>query len=147
MMQIRIEPAQVDDLGIIKRLCDAHRTELGFVMRPTLEAAIRTREVLVAHDLSAADHRCLGFVHYHHRRDTQTTLYHLAVSADARLRGVGKALILALRDDAQMHGKTVIRLKCPEPLPANAFYARVGFMKTLTEPGKARPLCVWEMQL
>lgn len=146
-MIITIEQAHMGDLESIKKLCDAHRTELGFVLRPSLEAAIKAKMVLIARDTSNAGNSCVGFVDYHHRRDKQTTLYHLAVVEDARMSGVGQALVLALCEEARKHGKTLIRLKCPEPLPANLFYARVGFVKVLTEPGKSRPLCVWEMSI
>lgn len=146
-MIITIEQARMGDLGNIKKLCDAHRTELGFVMRPSLETAIKSKTVLIARDTSSAGKSCVGFVDYHHRRDKQTTLYHLAVVEGARMSGVGHALVLALCDEARKHGKTLIRLKCPEPLPANLFYAKIGFVKVRTEPGKSRPLCVWEMSI
>jgi N-acetylglutamate synthase-like GNAT family acetyltransferase len=144
---MKIEHAHIDDLDAIKKLCDAHRVELGFVMRPSLISAVKAKEVLIAYNTSSKVRVCLGFVHYHHRRDLQTTLYHLAVNSEARMNGVGRGLVEALREEARDRQKNVIRLKCPETLPANFFYAKVGFVKVSTEPGKSRPLCVWEMSI
>ncbi|MCU0496202.1 MAG: GNAT family N-acetyltransferase [Anaerolineae bacterium] len=144
-MKFLIEHACVDDLAAIKQICDQHRTELGFVMRPSLEAAIKAKEVIVARNRNDTMRSCIGLVHYHHRRDQQTTLYHLAVSKETRLVGVGRELVFALRDEARKHQKTLIRLKCPETLPANLFYAKIGFVKVSVEPGKSRPLWIWEL--
>lgn len=142
-MTMIVQYARLDDLDAIKRLCDDHRLELGFVMRPTLEAAIQAQEVMVARETVSG--LCIGLVHYHHRRDAQTTLYHLVVVQNSRWHGVGRALVFALRDEARSRGKSLIRLKCPESLPANQFYAKVGFAKAATEPGKLRSLNLWEM--
>jgi len=141
-MKVFFRHAQVDECDSIKLLCDAHRVELGFVMRPSLVAAIATQEVIVSHN---DEDMLIGVVHYHHRRDMQTTLYHLVVTNLARGQGVGRGLILALREESHARGKAVIRLKCPEPLPANLFYEHVGFTKVAVEPGKSRPLYVWEL--
>src|SRR5690349_11765266 len=108
-MMVTIEQANIGDLESIKKLCDAHRTELGFVMRPSLETSIKEKEVLIARDPSSDDQSCVGFVDYHHRRDKQSTLYHLAVVQGVRMSGVGRALVLALYDEARQHGKTHIR--------------------------------------
>jgi len=89
----RIRTAQPGDIDAVNALCDAHRRELGFVMRPSLAAAITHHEVLVAGDVDTA---LLGLVHFHHRRDAQITLYHLVVSLLARGQGYGRALIDAL---------------------------------------------------
>ncbi len=109
-----------------------------------MKVTIQTATLL---DLNRIKALCqlIGFVHFHHRRDQQTTLYHLAVQESGRRHGVGRMLVCTLRDDARQHGKAFIRLKCPEPLSANQFYERVGFVKTGIEPGKLRALCVWEM--
>lgn len=139
----RVRKAVNRDLDTIKRLADAHRNELGFVMRPALERSIERRELLVASE----DNGITGFVEYHHRRDRQTTLYHIAVKEELRNRGIGRMLLEALRDEALMEGKEIIRLKCPESLPANNFYARLGWQRTAIEEGKSRSLAVWELPL
>lgn len=146
-MTITIQHAVEGDLDEIKALCDGNRVELGFVMRPSLESAIKAEEILVAHDFEASRETCVGFVHYHHRRDEQTTLYHIAVCKSAQGHGIGRALILALCSESRNRSKAFIQLKCPEPLSANQFYAKLGFAKVSIEPGKFRPLCIWRMQL
>ena len=140
---IEIRKAVLGDLGAIKGLADAHRTELGFVRRPALEESIRRKEVLIAE----TDTGVIGFVEYHHRRDPQTTLYHIAVTADQRRQGVGARLLEALRSEAENLGKEIIRLKCPDGLPSQGFYARVGFVQEGKTEGKARPLTLWALPL
>jgi N-acetylglutamate synthase-like GNAT family acetyltransferase len=143
-MNATIRRASADDLDAIKALCDAHRLELGFVMRPALIESIARGEVLVAFQPGG---RIVGLVDFHHRRDQQTTLYHLAVNAIARGHGIGRELVEALRADAKANGKQIIRLKCPVTLAANGFYARVGFTLLTTEPGKTRALNIWELTI
>lgn len=138
-----VRKAELDDLGPIKALADAHRHELGFVMRPALVRSIERNELLVAVD----DTYVIGFLEYHHRRDSQTTLYHIAVSKKLRQLGIGRMLMEALRREALSVGKEVIRLKCPEALPANEFYERLGAQRIVVEEGKDRALVVWEFPL
>lgn len=139
----RVRPAQNADLDAIKRLFDAHRTELGFVLRPALARSILSRELLVATD----EMTVFGAVHYHHRRDRQTTLYHIAVDDGSRRERVGTALIKALCADCIACKSRRILLKCPTGLPANNFYRAVGFQHQRTEAGKHRKLNVWIMEL
>ena len=136
------KPTQAD-LVAIKTLCDDHRIELGFVMRPSLVKAIDDRELFVAY----SENMLTGLVHYHHRRDGQTTLYHIVVAPTQRSVGLGKALVEALRTECEAHKMKTILLKCPSGLAANDFYARIGFKHTLTEVGKIRQLQIWEMVL
>ncbi len=143
-MSWAIRVANPADLDGIKRLCDAHRNELGFVMRPSLVSAIERREVLIAHD---ADQHLAGFVHFHHRRDQQTTLYHIVVDPKYRLLGVGNELVQRLRESALGAGKVFVQLKCPVTLPSNKFYEKLGFRLVETEAGKGRPLNVWRLEL
>lgn len=140
---ITIRKANENDLDAIKTLADAHRVELGFVRRPTLLEAIRRGEIIIAQNSK----HIAGFVHYHHRRDTQTTLYDIAVKPDYRLAGIGKTLIYALISEAQTLGKQTILLKCPEELSANAFYASLGFERWQDDPGKRRRLIVWKLDI
>lgn len=140
---IIIRKATENDLDAVKAIADAHRTELGFVRRPTLQEAIKRGEVIVAQ----SGESLVGFVHYHHRRDTQTTLYDIAVAPTFRLAGIGNILVTALIAEAQTLGKQVIILKCPAELPANGFYPRLGFKCQAEEPGKRRKLIVWRLSL
>jgi GNAT superfamily N-acetyltransferase len=89
----------------------------------------------------------IGFVEYHHRRDEQTTLYHIVVIPARRRQGVGRALIDALRNEALALRKQIIRLKCPADLPAQGFYARLGLDSLGEESGNSRPLVVWALSL
>lgn len=143
MFNWHIRPALDTDLAAVKQLFDTHRAELGFVVRPALEKAVHSHELLVA----VNDTALLGAVHYHHRRDGQTTLYHIAVDERARRQTIGTALISALRADCAAHNSRCILLKCPTELPANQFYEKLGFQHERTEPGKHRALKVWIMRL
>ena len=138
-----IRKATPADLNEIKTLADAHKHELGFVLRPALAKSIARQEVLVA--ANGAD--LIGFVAYHHRKDTQTTLYHLAVTPEWRRHGIGQELIEALRREAIELDKTCILLKCPEDLSANIFYEWQGFKLIAKEKGQRRKLNVWQLSL
>lgn len=134
-----IRKATSEDLDVVKQLADQHRAELGFVLRPALEKSITEQELLVAQ----VERHVVGFVHYHHRRDHQTTLYHIAVNANFRGQGIGKALIDALALESKQHGKQQILLRCPIDLTANSFYKRIGFSLLRDEDGNQRKLKVW----
>lgn len=127
------------DLDAIKQLADQHKEELGFVLRPALQKAVTDQELFVAE----TDKEIVGFVHYHHRRDQQTTLYHIAVRATYQRQGIGAALIKTLHAEASRLGKSHILLKCPMELAANRFYSQCGFSLYGTSNGKRRPLNVW----
>lgn len=138
-----IRKASPDDLVEIKRLCDQHRNELGFVLRPALVASIEANEILVADEAG----QVIGFVHYHHRRDLSTTIYHIAVATNARRNGVGRTLIEALRYECMQQKRLAIRLKCPTTLPVNEFYKQIGFVLIEVDKGKRRSLNLWLMRL
>jgi len=138
-----VRKAITSDLDGIKRLADIHREELGFVLRPSLEKSIADLEIFVA----LSEDTLIGFIHYHHRRDQQTTLYHIAIHPNHRLQGGGQCLILTLRDEAITIEKAFILLKCPIPLASNKFYERIGFRLAQVEEGKKRALNVWQLDL
>jgi len=138
-----VRKAGLTDLDAIKNLTEAHRHELGFVRRPALVESIQRKEVFVAENGAGI----VGFLEYHHRRDNQTTLYHIAVRADHRKRGIGTALIDALTREAAQRHKTFIQIRCPADLPANSFYERVGCSQEGVQPGKKRDLIVWRLSL
>lgn len=137
-LEEKVTFAQSSDLDWIKAIADAHRRELGFVNRAVLAVAIDTQEIL-----------CLpqGFLHFHHRRDKISTLYHLCTDQNQRHQGIGRRLIQAWEEESRKKGITTLRLKCPIDLEANGFYARVGFKRVEIEPGKRRSLVVWEKNL
>lgn len=138
-----IRKARERDLASIKPLLDAHRHELGFVIRPGLQKRIQANEVLVACD----EDNVIGVMAYHHRRDEQTTLYHIVVALAWRQRGIGRRLIQTLKQEAQRLGKHHIQLKCPRDLPANDFYARLDFQLYEVQDGRKRALNVWRLGL
>jgi N-acetylglutamate synthase-like GNAT family acetyltransferase len=137
---VLIRRAESRDLNAIKRLADENRAALGFVLRPALAAAIEQGWVLVAEQ---AKGELVGFVHYRHRRDAQTTLHEICVADGFRTKGIGRRLVVTLVMEAAALEKTRIQLKAPVDIPANAFYQTVGFALERTEPGKKRPINVW----
>lgn len=143
MSELTIRKAIPTDLDVLKSLADAHRRELGFVIRPALVRSIERGELIVAANSTGL----IAFVEYHHRRDAQTTLYHIVVAPDYRRQGIGRRLVERLADEARATGKEIITLKCPTALPANEFYARTGWSLAGSEPGKRRPLNLWQLAL
>lgn len=140
---VRVRWAQEKDIATVKGLADDNRSALGFILRASLE------EQLGQHELLVCEHRgkVIGFVSFHHRRDGWTTIRELCVSEGWRRQGAGRALVEAVKDDALRIGQSGIRLKCPLDLPANGFYAHLGFIRVAIEEGKRRPLAVWEKPL
>lgn len=141
--KILIRNAELRDLDRIKCIADLHKQELGFVLRPALKKGIQQEEVIVA----IKDKELIGFVHFHHRRDEQTTLYKIVVLENYRGKGVGKLLINELVDKAKKLDKRLLLLKCPEDLPANYFYDHINFRLTHLENGKGRRLVVWRKEI
>ena len=138
-----IRPALTTDIDAIKQLADKHRNELGFLRRPALLRAIQRCELLVA------QHRAdlVGFIEYRHRQDKQTTLYNVVVHPEYRGLGVGRHLVFTLEKEAQEREKSLVLLKCPDDLPANQFYERIGYEKSNVEAGKSRRLNIWRKNL
>ena len=141
--EIAIRLAQIADIDAIKQLADAHRHELGFLRRPALLEAIERQELLVAQNRMGI----IGFVEYRHHRDQQTTLYNVVVHPDHRGQGTGHKLVLELEKEAQQKDKLWVLLKCPEDLPANSFYERIGYTRIAEERGKSRRLYIWRKTL
>lgn len=140
---IEVRKSTACDLDGVKQLADQYRNELGFVLRPALAKSIADQEIFVA----LTDHVLIGFIHYHHRRDLQTTLYHIAVVPEEHMRGIGRKMIDQLCNEANHMGQSNITLKCPINLAANKFYERCGFVLISVEPGKHRQLNVWQLEL
>jgi GNAT superfamily N-acetyltransferase len=138
-MEVRKATAQ--DISAIKAIADANKQELGFVTRPALLFGIQKGWLLVAQCESGI----VGFVHYRHRRDAQTTLYELCVEREHRDRGIGRLLIEALVDEARAQGKSYILLKAVVGIPANGFYEHIGFVLDRKEQGKKRALNAWKL--
>jgi GNAT superfamily N-acetyltransferase len=66
-----------------------------------------------------------GYARFHRRRDGQVTLHELLVLPEKQRQGVGRSLIEAIREKCP--NASCLLAKCPSDLPANAFYARMGF--------------------
>ncbi len=132
------------DLEAIKSLADQHKNELGFVVRAAFAKSIDASEIILALDENGA---VLGFVHYHHRKDGQTTLYSIVVDEVHRRRGIGKRLVAELGEEARRKGQSFIFLKCPTELAANSFYRAGGFDLRSTVEGKHRALHEWILEL
>lgn len=132
--------ARLNDIDKIKHLADAYKRELGFVLRPALVRSIEEEELIVV----IVDQEIIGFIQYHHRQDLQTTLHNLLIKIDYRGKGIGKQLMQTLENEAISHHKQVLSLKCPEDLPANDFYAHLGYQRINTESGRHRKLHIWQ---
>lgn len=143
MNEVKVRWAQDGDIPSVKRLADDKRAALGFVVWASLEERVRHRGLFVGE----CQDEVVGFVCFHHRRDGWTTIRELCVAEPHRCRGIGPALVAAVQDDALRVGQEGIRLKCPLDLPANGFYAQLGFTRVALEEGKRRPLAVWEKRL
>ena len=144
-IQTSITPAVKDDLDSLKSLADENKHELGFVLKPALEQGIAEGRIFVSR-LSNSSEIC-GFVHFRHRRDRVTKIYHLCVQARHRHLGIGWRLLDELRMSANRLRQTCILLKCPEGLQANLFYQKCRFTQVETTEGKRRRLLTWELPL
>lgn len=131
------------DIPAVKAIADRDKRALGFVHRASLTRAATREELLVA----GSGPSIVGFCQFYRRRDGTATIYHVAVTPEARRTGVGRALIAEVAHDAAERGMHAIRLKCPADLSANAFYARIGFGLVDVEAQRKRPLNVWEFCL
>jgi ribosomal protein S18 acetylase RimI-like enzyme len=144
-MKYSIRFAHAEDVGLVKIVADAQRDELGFIARQSFEESAAKGELLIAvsHDI---EKRVLGFVRFHRRRDSTATIYEIATAYEARGGGIGRALILQLRDHCLEKKLKRIRLLCPVELPANDFYAAMGFERTQSRSlsGRKRPLYEWQ---
>lgn len=90
--------------------------------------------------LSAVDKgKLLGFACYGPTPLTQGTfdLYWIAVSAAAKGRGVGRALMARVEDEVRALGGRMIKLDTSgreEYAPTRAFYLRIGYTHSATVP-------------
>lgn len=137
---VSVRWAEEKNIHAVKRLADDNRSALGFVVWASLEERMRNRGLLVCEH----GDKLVGFVSFRHRNDGWTTIYDVCVEKEFRGKGLGRALVEAVEEDALRIGQRGIRLKCPVDLPANGFYARLGFTRIGLDNGKRRPLVVWE---
>ena len=140
---VTIRPARVEDVFGVKTLADQHKVELGFIRKSILYEAQEKGWLLVA----VRDEKVIGFANFRIRQDNNATLYDIVVDEPFRKQQIGKRLIQRLTWLVNVVGGDHIRLKCPQSLPANAFYEKLQFIHTETETGKKRPLNVWHYSL
>lgn len=136
--------ATIKQIPAMKALADANRNEVGFINRAKFLQTVEEERTIVA----ILRNQVIGFVIFRHRKtDDQTTLSEICLDRAMRGQGYGRGLINALCKDCVEHSHTLIRLKCPVDLAANAFYEHLGFKKVATETGKVRQLNVWELPI
>ncbi|MGQ9631038.1 MAG: GNAT family N-acetyltransferase [bacterium] len=149
--EITVEHATPSDIQKILPLLRHERGVLPFLPASAIERYINNGEVLVAKDVGATSRspvlEILGLVHYHHRKDSITTLQEIVVAEAYRGQGLGKRLVEALLTECSALRQKAVRLKCPVVLPANGFYNHLGFQRVAVESGKRSPLAIWEKPL
>jgi len=139
-----VRVAELSDIPACKSIADSHRSALGFIVAAVFADAIRRNQLLVAEQ----EGEIIGFLRYNHRlRGHETVLYDIGVAHAAQRQGVGRLLVEKLCESSRSYGRLAIVLRCPENLPANAFYARLGFQRIRVEPGRRRPLVLWRLPL
>ena len=87
-----------------------------------------------------------GMCHYHLRRDGQLTIREIIVQKEHQGHGIGRAMLEQLEMLALDEGATSLFAKCPAELPANGWYARLGFALEGTEETRSgRRLNLWRL--
>ncbi len=124
---------------IAKMIASKLSKELGFITEGTLQKAERDCRLIVIEDK--------GFVHFHHRKDGQTTIYEIGVTEESQRQGIGKQLICQVKQAARKRGQKTLFAKCPQGLPSNHFYKKIGFQPVRIEKGRKRKLFCWELKI
>lgn len=87
-----------------------------------------------------------GFCHWHLRRDGQLTIREIIVSRDRQGQGIGREMLAHLT--RANPAATSIFAKCPADLPANGWYAAMGFICEGVETTKTgNSLNLWRLTL
>ena len=126
-----VDWATLEDIPLIKKAASKHTEELGFIGGWDFKNVIEKKHMLV-------DRETGSFCHFHVRKDGTTVIYEILTTPAARGTGLGRAMVGMLTRP--------IRAKCPEGLPSNGFYEKLGFTKVAVEEGKKRRLNVWELK-
>ncbi|NJO93205.1 MAG: GNAT family N-acetyltransferase [Hydrococcus sp. RM1_1_31] len=122
-----------------KKIASNFSNELGFVNRAALEIGEQRNTLEIIPEI--------GFCHFHHRRDRQTTIYSLAVRKEHQLQGWGRLLFYRVLCSAIENNCDRIVAKCPEELSSNGFYQKLGFKLIKIEPGRKRSLNCWQYNI
>lgn len=142
--QVACSTGKIDYVAEAKVIASKFSKELGFVNNAALKESLGKQCLEVIPDI--------GFVHWHHRQDGQTTIYSLAVLKQCQGQGWGRLLfyrvLCAAIEYRSQHErdklKFLIVAKCPQDLPSNDFYLSLGFELIGVEPGKKRALNIWQ---
>ena len=122
-----------------KKISNEFKNELGFVNSAALESSELKGELEVIPDI--------GFCHFHHRKDSQVTIYEIAVLEDRQKEGWGRILFYRVLASAIEHKKSKIVVKCPVHLESNGFYQSLGFKLIKVDPGRKRRLNIYEYNI
>ena len=125
-----IRLAMMNDIDAIKQVAKDYTHELGFILRPALEAAVQRGELLYDPPTGA-------FCHFHRRRDMVSVIYEICVPDEARGQGIARQMINMLL--------VPIQLKCPVDNESNKFYEHIGFKLVEVQQGKKRKLNLWRL--
>ena len=129
----------MDEVTAAKNIAKAFPQQLGFVNRTALRKSAKQKELEVIPNI--------GFAHFHHRRDEQTTIYEIAVYPEKQRLGWGRLLFYRVLASAIEAGQSNLFLKCPTESISNGFYQKLGFMCDRVDPGKKRPLNCWRYKI
>lgn len=89
-----------------------------------------------------------GMCHWHLRRDGQLTIREIIVQRGHQGHGIGRSMVEKLEALALEAGATSLFAKCPVDLPANGWYARLGFlMEGIETTRDGRELNLWRLTL
>lgn len=128
---MKIDWATEDDIPLIKKAANKHVDELGFIGGWDFKGVVAKKHMLVHRDSGS-------FCHFHVRKDGVSVIYEILTTPAARGMGLGRAMVGMLTKP--------VRAKCPEGLPSNGFYEKLGFRKVSVDAGKKRRLNVWELR-
>jgi ribosomal protein S18 acetylase RimI-like enzyme len=142
---VNVRAGELTDVAACKAIADDHRAELGFLTHAVFVEAVSRGRLLVA---AVSDGLPAGFVRFNHRvRGSETALYDICVARTEQRRGIGRLLVEALAVICHAADRSTIVLRCPDGLPANGFYERLGFRQSGIEAGRRRRLVVWRLTI
>lgn len=138
---MHIRRAHAADIEAIAVLAHRNKAALGFIVYPQYHQAVEDESLYIA----VHEHVLAGFVLFHHRHDSQTTLHYLCVDAPYRRRGIGNMLLAQTVLCAHQAGKTCVRLHAIAGIEANAFYRAQGFILQGQFQGKKSIMNIWSL--